>query len=327
LSLIVPRRSERAASRASRRSASGDAEPGVGLLGAGDGLKDEVDRRAPLDRLERGGHMSQHAGLGRNVETPPDVVEKARHADVLAHVVGHRVDADDGVPGREQQTVEDARRNAFAVVRRVVRLEARRQAPRQPERIAKAGDDATLRGHRDQVLQSHDLGDGGRHLGGDPGGQRRERRAVGGRREQPFAEPAHGEARDPGKGGRVVAVQDQARHLVRLVRHDGVLEEIRQRHLGERDLRHRPLDFSLCRDPRQDVARAQRRGLGEQLAQRRDDISGAIDHGRVAHARISAASREDGASRAVGPQPRPRTSRGRVSDSAGMKVVSSTTGK
>jgi hypothetical protein len=67
-------------------------------------------------------------------------------------------------------------------------------------------------------------------------------------------------------------------------------EKVGQRHVGERDLRRCPLDLRLGRETGQHVARAQRRGLGEQLAQRREDIPGAIDHGRVAHVRISAVS-------------------------------------
>jgi len=227
--------------------------------------------------------MTEHAGLGRDVETHPDVVQQARHADVLAEIVGRRVDADDRVAGGEQKAVEDAGRDAVAVVRRVIRLQARRQPTRQSQGIAKAGDNATLGGHRNQVLQAHDLGDCGRHLGRDPGCQRGKRDAVGDRREQPFAKRAHGQAGHGREGGGVVGLEDQARHLVLLSRHHGVQEEVCEGHVGERDLRRCPLHCRLRREARQDVTRAQRRGLGEQLAQRRKDVSRAVDCGRVAH--------------------------------------------
>ncbi len=52
-----------------------DAEAAVGRLRSGNGLKHQIDRRAALDQRERGGHVRQHAGLGRNVEREPYLVE------------------------------------------------------------------------------------------------------------------------------------------------------------------------------------------------------------------------------------------------------------
>ncbi|MNH22026.1 hypothetical protein D3C79_818660 [compost metagenome] len=52
-----------------------DAEPGVGRLGAGDGLEHQVQWHATVDRLDRGGDVGQHAGLGGDVVALDDGVE------------------------------------------------------------------------------------------------------------------------------------------------------------------------------------------------------------------------------------------------------------
>jgi hypothetical protein len=43
-----------------------DAEAFVGGFGSGDRLKDQIERRAALDGLERGCYVRQDAGLGGN---------------------------------------------------------------------------------------------------------------------------------------------------------------------------------------------------------------------------------------------------------------------
>src|SRR5262249_57895482 len=60
------------------------------------------------------------------------------------------------------------------------------------------------------------------------------RRRVG---EEPVAQSADGEMRDRADRGAVVAVDDEARDLVGFVGNDGLLEDARERHVGERGLR------------------------------------------------------------------------------------------
>ena len=58
-----------AASRPSWRMREIDAEALIGGLGAGDRLEHQIDRRAAIDRLDAGGDMGQHAGLGRDLDS------------------------------------------------------------------------------------------------------------------------------------------------------------------------------------------------------------------------------------------------------------------
>jgi hypothetical protein len=144
-----------------------DAEAGVRGLGPGNRLEHEVDRRAPLDGGEGVRDVGQHAGLGRDRMAADDVVEHGDELDHLRHVVGGRVDADDGIAAAVHQAVEQARRDAGNVVKRVVRLQAGRQGAGQADGVAEARDDPALAGHQHQVLDAHDFRDGGGHLGRD----------------------------------------------------------------------------------------------------------------------------------------------------------------
>ena len=134
-----------------------DAEIAVGGLAAGDRLEHQIDRRAPLDRGERGRHMGKHAGLAGKVEPFAQPVEKPGQLDVFVEAVGRRIDADDGIARTQHQPVEDRGGDAFEIVGRMVRLKPRRQPSRQPDGVAKAGDDAAFRGDGDEILQPHDL--------------------------------------------------------------------------------------------------------------------------------------------------------------------------
>ncbi len=84
-----------------------DAEGGVGVLRAGDGLENEVHRRAALDQLDRGGDVGEHAALGRDVETGDELVEQLQQVAEHGQAVRGRVDADGGIPRAMQQPVGD----------------------------------------------------------------------------------------------------------------------------------------------------------------------------------------------------------------------------
>ena len=89
---------------------------------------------------------------------------------------------------------------------------------------------------------------------------------------------------DGRKGGRVVAVHNQARHLVLLVGHQRFVQEVAQRHIGQRKLGGDALLVGGGGHAGQHVARAQRRGprqqrfqVGKAVGARTNDV--AVRHG------------------------------------------------
>jgi hypothetical protein len=280
----VPRPSDRAAARASLQQRQVDAEAGVGRLGAGDRLEHEVDRRAAFDRFDGVGHVGQHAGLGGNRVAVDDLVEHGHELDHLRHVVGGRVDADDGVAAAVHQAVEQAGGDAGCVIERVVRLQPGREGACQADRIAKARDDAALAGDQHQVLDAHDLRDGGRHLRRDAGRGARQQRLIRLVAEQPVAETADSQVADRREGGGIVGIDDQARDLVGLVGHHGLVQEGGQRQVGQGHLRRHPFLGAAGGNAGQVVARARRGRLRQQLTQAGEGVGTAADKvGDLAH--------------------------------------------
>ena len=281
----MPRRSDEGSVASLVQQREIDAEAAVGGFRAGDRLEHEVDRRALADQIERGRHMRQHAALRRNVELDPDLVQHGQQRMRAFRAVGRRVDADDGVSGAQEQAVENARRDAARIVGRMIGLQADRQAAGQAQRIAEFGDHRALRGHHHEVLQTADLAHGGGHLRRDAGrqrGQDRRRRLV---RQEPVAEPADGQVGDGRKRGPVVRVDDKARDLVGLVGNDVVVQEGRQRQIGEGILRRDSLFAGLGRDAGQLVAAAQRRGLGQQRLEITESVTANSDR-RTVHRQV-----------------------------------------
>ncbi len=228
--------------------------------------------------------MGEDAGLGRNFVALDDGVEHLQKlADALG-VVGGRVDADHRVAVAVEQAVENARGDAGAVVGGVVGLQAGGHPPAQADGVAKARDHADLLRHQDQVLHAHQLGDRGDHFRRQPrcqGGQRGFVRRVA---EQPVAEIADGEVGDRGEGGRVVAVDDQAGHLVAFVGDQRLVEKAPERHLGQAHLRRDALGIVAGGDTGQAVAGTRRAGLGQQFAQAVEAPGGAADTmGKAGH--------------------------------------------
>ena len=132
---------------------------------------------------------------------------------------------------------------------------------------AEARHHAAFAGGADEVLQAHELGDGGGHLGRDAGRQRRQRFGGGVLGEQPVAELAHGEVRDGGEGGGVVRVADQTGDLVGFVGDKRLGQEGFQRHIGQGHLGADTLFGGGRGDPGQAIARARGRGFGKQGSQ------------------------------------------------------------
>ena len=109
--------------------------------------------------------------------------------------------------------------------------------------------------------------DGGGHLRREAGRERGEALGGGVVGEQPVAEFADGERTDGREGGGIVRVDDEARDFVGFVGDDLLVEEMRQRQIGEGELRGDALLGGCGGDAGELVAGARGRGLGQQLAQ------------------------------------------------------------
>ena len=80
-----------------------------------------------------------------------------------------------------------------------------------------------------------------------------------------------------------MAIDDQAGDLVVLVGDDGLLQELLQRNVRQRHPRRDHLLGAIGGDPRQAIAGARRRGLGQQIAQIVEDVGGGIDDVAIDH--------------------------------------------
>ena len=178
-------------------------------------MEEEVEGRALLHGLHLRGEVGEDAGLRGDLVARRMWSMRWRSVVTGGDVVGDGVDADDGVAGAEEEAVEDGGGDAGGVVGGVVGLQAGGEAAGKAYGGAEACDDGDLAGDEDEVLQAHELGDGGGHLGREAGGERGE--AVGGGvvGEQPVAELADGEAGDgsEGCGGGFVAAVSRMRRV------------------------------------------------------------------------------------------------------------------
>ena len=107
-----------------------DPEAGVGRLGAGHRLEQQVDRRAAVEAVELGRDVGQAARLCGDLERFDEAVEGAE--DRLGDVdrLRGRVDADHRVAAAEEQAVGGGQQDAAQVVAGVVRLDRGCPAPR-----------------------------------------------------------------------------------------------------------------------------------------------------------------------------------------------------
>ena len=148
----------------------------------------------------------------------------------------------------------------------MIGLQARGQAAGQAEGGAEARDHAaSCAADRDQVLQAHDLGDGGGHLGRQAGRERGQALGGGLLGEQPVAELADGQMRDGRERRGVVRIADQARDFVLFVGDEGLGEERLQRHIGQLHLgAHALLGGARRRCPASSSPGARGRGFRQQ---------------------------------------------------------------
>ena len=146
-----------------------DAEAGVGGFSAADGLEEEVEWRAMLHGLHLRGEVGEDAGLSGDLVAAAYVVDEMEEGGESGDVVGDGVDADDGVAGAEEKTVEDGGGDAGGVVGGVVGLETGGEAAGKSDGGAEFRNDGDFACDEDEVLKAHEFGDGSGHLWGESG--------------------------------------------------------------------------------------------------------------------------------------------------------------
>ena len=275
----MPRLRLSAASRASNSMSSVTTESGIGSFGSGNGLEHQVDRRALFDQLDGVGDVGEHAGLGRDLVAAAQLVEHVEQRPCRRDVVGCRIDADHRIANAIGQTIENRCRDATQVVGRMIGLQARADTSGQAERVAESARDFDLARHGDEIAVAHQLADCRRHFRGKARREPRQDswgRSIG---QQPVPECADCHVCDRRKSPGVMAVDDQAGDLVRLVGHHGLVEKMLERDIGKSHLRRDALDIGLRRDPRQRVAGPLRRGNRHQRGKRVKAVGLATERG------------------------------------------------
>ena len=114
-----------------------DAKAGVGFLGASDGLKHQIHRRASFHHLNLVGHMGENARLRGDAIARNHVVNQICERNQRGNTVGRWIDANHCVARAIKQAVNHARCNAARIVGGVIRLQANRQAVLKADGVSK----------------------------------------------------------------------------------------------------------------------------------------------------------------------------------------------
>ena len=244
-----------------------DAEGAVRRFAACDGLKDEVHRPAPVHDVEHGGDVGEHAGLGRDGEAHPQIVDQPEQKHCLVGAVGRRIDPDYRVAAAVHQAVKDRRSDAFRVVGRVIGLETDGEAARQPEGVAEPSDDADFPGDRDQVLVAHQLRGRSRHLRRYT--QREFLESLRGCRirKEPVSERADSHRRHGRECCGIMAVEDESRDFISFAGDNRLVEKAAQRNVRQRHSGRDALLLGAGGEPSQAVAGAVRACPRQERAQ------------------------------------------------------------
>ena len=99
-----------------------DAEAAVGGFGAGDGLKNQVDRRAACERLHQRRDMRQYTALYRDGILLPHVVDQLQESMHAADIVRSRVNPYHRVSRAQQQAIHHGCGYASRIIHGMVRL-------------------------------------------------------------------------------------------------------------------------------------------------------------------------------------------------------------
>ena len=192
----------------------GDAEAAIGGFGAGDGLEEEIDRRAAVERGELCRDVREAAGLRGDVVGLDEAREGVENRGDGVDGIGGGIDADDGVAAAIEQALERGEKDAADIVDGMIRLDADAEDAALAHRVAATGDVADSGGGEDQILVAHDFRGSGRDFGNDGALKLAKLRFGGGVVEKIFAKFADGHALERREGFAVVGVEDEAGDVV-----------------------------------------------------------------------------------------------------------------
>ena len=163
-------------------------------LGTGEALEEDLDRGAALEARELRLDVGEHADLRRRAGVAAQAVEVGEQAGDVVDGVDRRVETDEAVAGAEAQAGVDEQGDAVEVVRRVVGLQPRGQRAALPDRRARGGGRPQPAGDQDELVDVHELREGGGLHAGQPAADTRDLLAVAA--QQAVLELAQGEVRD-----------------------------------------------------------------------------------------------------------------------------------
>ena len=209
--------------------------------------------------------MGQNADLRGDAVAAAHLVKARQHAADALGRVARGVQADDGVARAEAQALEQGGEDAVDIVRRVVRLQAARQRARQADGRVAVGRDRNLARGIDEIKIAHELTDGGDHLAREAA---RGAAEVGRRRglaQNPLAQVRDGPVLHLRIDALVQVVLNDARDLILLIGHGGVLAQVAQQQLRQHGLGGDALLRALGGQPGEPVAGFRLVGLGKHV--------------------------------------------------------------
>ncbi len=210
-----------------------DAEAAIGGFGSGDGLEEDVDGRAAIERGKLRRDVREAAGLRGDVVGFDEAREGVEDRRDRLDRVGGGIHTDDGVAAAVEQAFERGEENAADVVEGMIRLDANAEDAALAHRIAAARDVADARGGEDEILVAHDFCGGGRDFGDQRALGRAELSVGRDVVEKIFAEFADGHALERREGFAVVGVEDEAGDVVRGGIDEGLRDDFGEREIGE----------------------------------------------------------------------------------------------
>ena len=221
--------------------------------------------------------------MHRNIEAQTQLLDPFEKQHGLLGAVRCRIDPDAGVAAAIHEAVENGRADAREIVGRVIGLDAHAEAAWQTDRGAKPRDHRNLLGNGDQILVTHEFRHSRRHFRRDAG--RKPGQRFGGCRvgQEKIAKLPGGHRGDWRKGLLVMRIENEPCHLVRLIRHQGLVEKACKWQIGQGHARGDAL-LPACRGKTGEaVARAIRRGACKKHPQIRKDIMRAAGIALIRH--------------------------------------------
>ena len=191
-----------------------DAKTAVGRLRPGNGLKQEVHRRAVLHGFQLRGDMCEAARLRRHTIGVDQPGERAQNCANRFHRIRGRVHSNHRIPASEEDPLERGQQDPANVIHRVVGLRANSQHSTLAHRIPAMRHIPDFGRRENEVLVAHDFGDGRRDFGNNRPLEMLQLFLACGVVENNFAEFTHGHALDSLESVCVVGFQEQAADFV-----------------------------------------------------------------------------------------------------------------